>query len=67
MIMTENIEVQHIDNIHLFCGVIPAGFDLIEYERGTDPVEDGLVLYGFDEVDSLNAFVRPRPAFVRIS
>ena len=65
--MKENIEVQYIDNIHLFCGVIPSGFDLVEYERGTDPVEDGYVLYGFDEVDSLNAFVRPRHAFVKIS
>ena len=66
MIMTENIEVQHIDNIHLFCGVIPAGFDLIEYERGTDPVEDGLVLYGFDEVAMFD-FANPKHAFVRIS
>jgi len=65
--MTENIEVQYIDNIHLFTGVIPAGFDLIEYERGTDPVDDGLVLYGFDEVGCLNEFDRPEHAFVRIS
>jgi|TARA_R110000796_G_scaffold50026_1_gene118694 hypothetical protein len=25
------------------------GFDLVEYERGTDPL-DGYVLYGFDEI-----------------
>ena len=26
-----------------------AGYDLVEYENGTNPV-DGYVLYGFDEV-----------------
>ena len=25
------------------------GFDLVEYERGNDPL-DGYVLYGFDEI-----------------
>lgn len=42
---TEVIEI----NMNTFRGSIPAGFDLVEYEKGTDPL-DGAVLYGFDEV-----------------
>ena len=30
-------------------GVIPEGYDLVEYEKGGDPA-DGFVLYGLDEV-----------------
>jgi len=38
-----------IPNIYKFEGSIPAGYDLVVYERGTDPA-DGAVLYGFDEI-----------------
>ena len=37
-------------NINEFEGSIPSGYDLVEYEKGTDPLESGVVLYGFDEV-----------------
>jgi hypothetical protein len=60
-------EVIHIDDIHTFEGMIPPGFDLVEFQAGTDPINEGLVLMGFDEVDCLNAFVRPRHAFVKLS
>ena len=40
------------------------GFDLVEYESGTDP-SDGYVLYGFDEV---GMFCRnPEYAFVGLA
>ena len=42
---TEIIEI----NMNTFTGSIPAGFELVEYETGTDPL-DGCVLLGFDEV-----------------
>ena len=39
-----------------------AGWDLVEYEKGTDPL-DGCVLYGFDEVGQ---FCRePNYAFIK--
>ena len=31
-------------NLNTFSGTIPSGFDLVEYEQGTDPL-DGCVLY----------------------
>ena len=43
-------QIQHIPNINTFEGMIPSGFDLVEYVSGTDPVEEGMVLYGFDEI-----------------
>jgi hypothetical protein len=43
------LETILIEDINTFRGSRPAGFDLIEYEKGTDPM-DGFVLYGFDEI-----------------
>ena len=45
-----------------FSGGIPSGFELVEYEEGTDPVENGMILYGFDEVGMFCE--NPRHAFV---
>ena len=39
-----------IPNIHKYEGSIPAGHELVVYERGTNPYLDGYVLYGFDEI-----------------
>jgi|TARA_B110000238_G_C15986817_1_gene378512 hypothetical protein len=38
-----------------------AGYELVEYEAGTDPM-DGFVLLGFDEVGTFCA--NPRYAFI---
>ena len=54
-------EVRKFD-IKTFQGSIPSGFELIEYEEGTDPVENGMVLYGFDEVGMFCE--NPRHAFI---
>ena len=44
------MQVEFIEvNLNTFSGTIPSGFDLVEYEKGTDPL-DGCVLMGFDEV-----------------
>jgi len=43
------LETILIEDINTFQGDMPAGFDLVEYEKGTDPM-DGYVLYGFDEL-----------------
>ena len=52
------IEIPSIEN---YTGGIPAGYDLVEYEAGTDPL-DGFCLLGFDE---LGMFCEnPRYAFV---
>lgn len=42
---TETIAI----DMNTFTGSIPSGFELVEYETGTDPL-DGCVLLGFDEV-----------------
>ena len=47
-------------------GTIPAGFDLVVYDKGTPP-EDGMVCYGFDEVGMMDAaFETPVYAFVKL-
>ena len=38
-----------IEDINTYQGDCPNGWDLVEYEKGTDPM-DGFVLYGFDEL-----------------
>ena len=53
-----------IDDVNTFKGHIPDGYDLVEYENGTDPV-DGVVLYGFDEV-GLSLVPNPSHAFVKL-
>ena len=42
---TETIAI----DMNTFTGSIPSGYELVEYETGTDPL-DGCVLLGFDEV-----------------
>ena len=39
-----------------------AGFELVEFEAGTDPM-DGFVLLGFDEVGMISC-ANPRYAFI---
>ena len=46
----ENVEIINID-MNTFTGSIPAGFELIEFQPGTDPL-DGITIMGFDEVGS---------------
>ena len=52
-------------NLNTFSGSIPSGFDLVEYEKGTDPLESGVVLYGFDEVGTF--FDKPKHCFLHAS
>ena len=52
-----------IEDIQTFRGSRPAGFDLVEYEKGTDPL-DGYVLYGFDEIFMLVPQSKAAHAFV---
>lgn len=59
------VDVKHIDDIHSYVGFIPTGYDLIEYELGSDPL-DGTVLYGFDEI-GLSQVANPVHAFVKLS
>lgn len=56
--------VIEIPNIYAYKGGIPAGYDLVEYEAGADP-EDGMVLYGFDEV-GMFGLANPKYAFVNL-
>ena len=44
---------------------IPGGYDLVEYEDGTDPL-DGIVLFGFDEV-GLTAVPNAKYAFIKLA
>ena len=60
------LETILIENINTFRGSRPAGFDLVEYEKGTDPEEEGLVLYGFDELYTMG-FKKPQHCFMRLS
>ena len=46
-----------------FQGSIPSGFDLVEYEKGTDPMA-GFVLYGFDEVGMMVSPSKAAHAFI---
>ena len=58
-------EIHLIENINTFVGSIPAGFDLVEYDAGSCPLDDGMCLYGFDEV-GMFGFKQPKYAFVKI-
>jgi len=60
-----NKSVILIKNINTFEGSIPVGYDFIEYEKDEDPESEGMVLYGFDEVETMG-FVNPQYAFVKI-
>ena len=57
------LETILIENINTFRGSRPAGFDLVEYEKGTDPM-DGFVLYGFDEIGMMVPPSKAAHAFV---
>jgi len=46
-----------------FKGGIPTGWEMVEYEQGTDPVEDGLVLLDFSEA-GMFGFRNPQHAFI---
>ena len=64
--MQFNVETIDIPNIDTYEGTIPAGFDLVVYDKGTPP-EDGMVCYGFDEVGMMDAaFENPVYAFVKL-
>ena len=51
-------------NIDSFEGYIPVGYDLVEYEKGENPLLEGTILYGFDEVGSMG-YENPQHAFVK--
>jgi hypothetical protein len=44
------MKIHNISSLTKFEGGIPAGYDLVVYERGQS-AEDGLILYGFDEAE----------------
>mgnify|MGYP006079464033 CR=1 FL=1 len=60
------VAVIEIPSIAEYTGGIPVGYDLVEYEAGTDPYQEGLVLYGFDEVGMFE-FNCPQHAFVNMT
>jgi len=60
-----NKSVILIKNINTFEGSIPVGYDLVEYEKGENPLLEGMMLYGFDEVESMG-YKNPQHAFVKI-
>ncbi len=62
--MSSTEDVIEIPSIENYIGAIPTGYDLVEYENGTDPMEEGLVLYGFDEVGMFE-FDCPKHAFCK--
>jgi len=59
----KNWSVIDVD-VSTFTGVMPDGYDLVEYAEGECPIGDGYWLRGFDEV---GMFVREntKHAFVR--
>jgi len=57
------MQIIEID-MNTFSGSIPSGFDLVEYEKGTDPL-DGCVLMGFDEVGMI--FPNGSHCFLKLS
>ena len=49
-----------IEDIYKFKGSIPAYHDLVIYEEGSNPEENGFFLTGFDEIDLFRAqFKKP--------
>ena len=57
-------EVIEIPNIDTFEGTMPTGYELVEYQKDTNPMDYGLVLYGFDEL-YMFGFTKPKHCFVR--
>ena len=60
-----SVDIKYIDDISTYEGFIPSGYDLVEYENGTDPL-DGIVLFGFDEV-GLTAVPNAKYAFIKLA
>ena len=59
-------DVIEIPNIDTFKGYIPIGYDLVEYEKGTNPEMDGMVLHGFDEINMDEfGFKNPEYCFIK--
>jgi hypothetical protein len=54
--------IQYID-INDYVGSIPHLHEMVEFEKGSDPINDGIVLYGFDEI-GLGGFKDPQHAMV---
>jgi hypothetical protein len=54
--------IQYID-INDYVGSIPHFQEMVEFEKGSDPINDGIVLYGFDEI-GLGGFKDPQHAMV---
>ena len=58
-----------IPDIETLTGPYPKNCNFIVYEQGTCPIMDGLVLYGFDEVESLPkaaGFKKPAYCFASV-
>ena len=56
-----NLEVIKVD-IDSISGFKP-GYELVEFELGSDPIECGFVLLGFDEI-GMGGFEHPQYAFI---
>jgi len=63
--ITEN-SVQTISNINNYHGAIPAGYDLVEYQKFTDPMK-GFVLLGFDEIGMCIDPINASHAFIKVA
>ena len=57
-------EVIEIPNIDTFEGTMPTGYELVEYQKDTNPMDYGLVLYGFDEL-YMFGFSKPKHCFIK--
>lgn len=72
MVINEIEVVEHINrgekiicvNMDRYQGRIPRGYDLVEYESNSSPM-NGSVLYGFDEVGEFASC--PLWAFVKVA
>lgn len=60
--LSDGANLIHVD-LNKYEGRIPRGYDLVEYESGSDPLS-GLVLLGFDEV---GIFESPSWVFMKVA
>jgi hypothetical protein len=60
--MSSEVIKVDINNISGF----KAGYELVEYELGSDPIESGFCLNGFDEI-GMGEFENPQYAFVTLT
>ena len=58
-----------IPDIYKYEGSIPAGYELVVFEKNTNPSLKGFVLYGFDEIGDYRSYgIRnPQYCFLKIS